>query len=520
MKAVFRVDASLKIGSGHVMRCLALADILKNNCFKVEFICRKHQGNLICRIIEEGYKVHKLDSISKKNTGRKLEYSSWLGVSQKQDADDCIKALNNSLVDWIIVDSYSIDEEWHKALKPYCSKLMVIDDLADRNYLCDILLDQTFGRDKKEYSHLTSKNCNFLMGSEYALLRSEFINSRPKSLKRRKNQDLDHLLINMGGIDATNITEKILDSLKFLNLNRDLKITIIMGANAPHIKSVRQKAAKSDHQINVLVDAKNIAQIMTNADIAIGASGSTTWERCCLGLPSIQLAISKNQENLSKILASKNIIKLIKDVNEVSSMIESAKDWMRDVGTLSAEICDGLGTSRVFNKMTDQIIYLKDYHEIEFCNYTNLVQSDVNLTLEMRNHIEIRSWMYNQKKISISEHHDFIKKLETETKTRYFLIKQKGEVIGSINFSGIVYGDSVDFGIYRNPFSQLKDLGRVLEAAGCQYAFRELGVEKINLEVLESNKKAINFYTRCGFEFVKKTIINDLDVICMKKHKS
>ena len=102
----------------------------------------------------------------------------------------------------------------------------------------------------------------------------------------------------MGGIDATNITEKILDSLKFLNLNRDLKITIIMGANAPHIKSVRQKAAKSDHQINVLVDAKNIAQIMTNADIAIGASGSTTWERCCLGLPSIQLAISKNQENI------------------------------------------------------------------------------------------------------------------------------------------------------------------------------------------------------------------------------
>jgi UDP-4-amino-4,6-dideoxy-N-acetyl-beta-L-altrosamine N-acetyltransferase len=163
---------------------------------------------------------------------------------------------------------------------------------------------------------------------------------------------------------------------------------------------------------------------------------------------------------------------------------------------------------------------LKDFNEIELCNYTNLDQDDVCLALEMRNHEEIRSWMYNQKHISLPEHLSFIDKLGTKTKTRYFLVKQKGHVIGSINFSKIKYGNSADFGIYANPLSQLKGLGKVLEEAGCEYAFKELGVVKINLEVLESNKKAIDFYTRCGYEFVNKTIINDQNVICMKKQKS
>ncbi|MDB3950473.1 UDP-2,4-diacetamido-2,4,6-trideoxy-beta-L-altropyranose hydrolase [Gammaproteobacteria bacterium] len=520
MKAVLRVDASLEIGSGHVMRCLALANTLKNNHFIVEFICRKHDGNLIDRIYEEGFKVHELQLGSEDNTDHELEHSSWLGVSQKQDAEDCINVLNNELVDWIVVDSYALDEVWHGSLKPFCSRLMVIDDLANRNYQCDILLDQTFGRDKKDYINLTPSNCQSLVSSKFALLRPDFADLRLESLARRKHPKLSHLLINMGGIDVTNITEIILDHLKISDLKKELNITIIMGENSPHLQSVRNKAADLKQKTKVLVGVKNMAQIMTSADIAIGASGTTTWERCCLGLPSIQLAISTNQEYLAKILHNNKIIKLVQEVKEVSCLLESAEDWMKDVGTLCAEICDGFGTKRVLNKMTNKTMLLKDFNEIELCNYTNLDQDDVCLALEMRNHEEIRSWMYNQKHISLPEHLSFIDKLGTKTKTRYFLVKQKGHVIGSINFSKIKYGNSADFGIYANPLSQLKGLGKVLEEAGCKYAFEELGVVKINLEVLESNKKAIDFYTRCGYEFVNKTIINDQDVICMKKQKS
>ena len=404
MKAVFRVDASLKIGSGHVMRCLALANALKNNHFTVEFICRKHDGNLIDRICEDGFKVHKLQLGSEDSTDLKLEHSSLLGVSQKQDAEDCIKVLNDELIDWIVVDSYALDEDWHRSLKPFCSRLMVIDDLADRNYQCDILLDQTFGRDITDYINRTPSNCQSLVSSKYALLRQEFADHRLESLARRKHPKLNHLLINMGGIDLANITEKILDHLKMSDLKKELNITIIMGENSPHLQSVRNKATELKQKTKVLVGVKNMAQIMTSADIAIGASGSSTWERCCLGLPSIQLVISANQEYLAQILYNNKIIKLVKEVKEVSCLLESAEDWMKDVGTLSAEICDGLGTNRVLNKMTNKIILLENFNEIELCNYTTLDQDDVFLALEMRNHEEVRSWMYNQNHIPLPEH--------------------------------------------------------------------------------------------------------------------
>jgi UDP-2,4-diacetamido-2,4,6-trideoxy-beta-L-altropyranose hydrolase len=210
------------------------------------------------------------------------------------------------------VDSYALDEDWHGSLKPFCSRVMVIDDLANRNYQCDILLDQTFGRDKTDYINLTPSNCQSLVSSKYALLRPEFADLRLESLARRKHPKLNHLLINMGGIDVANITEIILDHLKISNLKKELNITIIMGENSPHLQSVRNKAAELKQKTKVLVGVKNMAQIMTSADIAIGASGSTTWERCCLGLPSIQLAISTNQEYLAQFYITIKLSSLLK----------------------------------------------------------------------------------------------------------------------------------------------------------------------------------------------------------------
>jgi UDP-4-amino-4,6-dideoxy-N-acetyl-beta-L-altrosamine N-acetyltransferase len=322
----------------------------------------------------------------------------------------------------------------------------------------------------------------------------------------------------MGGVDIDNITEKILDHLRASNLSKRLSITIVMGVSSPHLQSVKLKAKELIQNTKVLVDVKNMAQIMTSADIAIGASGATTWERCCLGLPSIQIAISKNQQHLAKTLADKNIVRLITEITEISNLLQSAPTWMNNVGSLAAEICDGMGSRRVFSKMTDRTVTLKDFGEIDLCNYANLHYNDINLTLEMRNHEEIRVWMYNQELISKEEHLSFIANLEINIEKRYFLVKQKGDVIGSINFSKIRHGSSVDFGIYINPFIKTKGLGRLLESAGSEYAFNELGVERINLEVLESNKKAINFYKRCGFNFLNSTIINDQAIIYMEKH--
>jgi UDP-2,4-diacetamido-2,4,6-trideoxy-beta-L-altropyranose hydrolase len=347
MNVIFRVDASLRMGAGHVMRCLALAHSLKDNGAKVEFICRKHKGNLIDKIRSSEFNVYKLGMLEELEVANKLAHSHWLGATQQQDANDCIDILKTENPDWLIVDHYALDEQWQKRLKPYYEKLMVIDDLADRKHQCDILLDQTFGRQQEDYSELTPKDCQLLLSSKYALLRPEFAKWRLYSLERRSKPEFKQLLLNMGGVDVDNVTEKVLDELEICNLPNDLKITVVMGGSAPHLESVKLKANTLSCKTEVKVDVGNMAEIMANADIAIGAAGSTTWERCCLGLPTIQIVVAKNQIIIAKYLAEYGAIKFLKSIKGVSRVINNPINWMLNVSNIARHVSDGLGVKRV-----------------------------------------------------------------------------------------------------------------------------------------------------------------------------
>jgi UDP-2,4-diacetamido-2,4,6-trideoxy-beta-L-altropyranose hydrolase len=519
MNIIFRVDASLQMGTGHVMRCLTLAQVLKDNGANVKFICRKHEGNLIDKICLNGFVVYELELYGETEVDNKLAHSHWLGATQQKDADNCIDTFKSKKIDWLIVDHYALDQRWQKRLKPHYEKLMVIDDLADRKHQCDILLDQTFGRQQEDYLTLTPKDCKLLLGSQYALLRPEFSEWRPYSVERRSHSEFKQLLINMGGVDVGNVTGKVLDELKLCNLPNDISITVVMGSSAPHLESVKSKAITLPYKTEVKVDVGNMAEIMANSDIAIGAAGSTTWERCCLGLPTIQIVIAKNQLFSAETLACYNIVKLAKEIKETTCLLKDSPKWMKDISDSALEICDGMGGYKVFNKMTDCKIILERFGEVDLCNYVNLNENDKILALNMRNHPEVKKWMYNQEGISEEDHHEFIKNLEGDTERRYFLVKQEDNIIGSINFSKIDLLNSVEFGIYTNPFLQIKGAGRLLELVMSKYAFIELNVKKIKLEVYSDNKRAINFYKNCSFSPFYTKKVDRKNIICMEKIK-
>lgn len=366
MNIVFRCDASIQIGTGHVMRCLTLADELTNQGAKCYFICREHEGNLIGFITQKGYKVYKLEAGSLNNSNKDeaeptLFHSEWLGSSQTEDANQTIDIISDIEPEWLIIDHYALNDYWEQKLRPHCDSILVIDDLADRKHDCEILLDQTFGRSKQDYQDLVPDHCKVLCGTTYALLRPEFSKWRQYSLERRKNNTLEHILVNLGGVDKDNLTSKILDTLKQAPLSDSCKITVVMGSTSPWISTVIEKAEQLPWRIEVKTGVSNMAELMANSDLAIGAAGSTSWERCCLGLPTIMIVIADNQKDIANNLKSADAVKvilndqsLVATINEYISMFMGSLESLKLMSQSSANILDGKGVMRIINHILGQ----------------------------------------------------------------------------------------------------------------------------------------------------------------------
>lgn len=364
IKVIFRADASLQIGTGHVMRCLTLADALSAGGAVCEFICRMHEGNLVEFIRGKGYVVYTLPADQSAGAGsttspsdaatQQLAHSHWLGATQAQDIEACTPILALQRPDWLIVDHYALAASWERALAPYYRKLMVIDDLADRAHACDLLLDQTYGRAAADYRALVPDACNLLCGSQYALLRPEFGALRLYSLQRRALPVLRELLITMGGVDKDNVTGKVLQALQTCSLPVDCRITVVMGVTAPWLDEVRDQARNMPWPTRVLVGVSEMAQLMADSDLAIGAAGATSWERCCLGLPTIMLLVADNQRKVAQDLGRSGAAHVIElghsataQIKELLVQLIDDPSQLLQMSGIAASIVDGLGVNAV-----------------------------------------------------------------------------------------------------------------------------------------------------------------------------
>lgn len=349
MNISFRVDSSSEMGLGHLMRCLTLADELKKQNHDIVFICRELTNNLISII---KYPVLVLP----KGINFKSDdlYLNWLGATQEQDANQTIEVISKN-TDILIVDSYALDEIWHKKLRQHTQKIMVIDDLADRQFNCDILLNQNLGSQLRDYEKKVSNNCVFLLGCDYSLLRPEFKKLRKKSLeKRRKTKEIKNILVSVGGSDIKNVTYDILKQL-----DAKFNVVVVLGALSPHNEMIKDYAI--DKNIEVIINADNMAELMLNADLAIGASGSTNWERLCLGLPSLIFTVAENQIKFSRILDKLRLIKLLGHVDE-SKVFDVIKESILSINDLSDwsdrcfSSCSCDGVSRVVEAIENDLV--------------------------------------------------------------------------------------------------------------------------------------------------------------------
>lgn len=303
----FRVDASLEIGTGHVMRCLTLAEALAGQGAECHFFCREHPGHLIEAIEARGFAAHRLPEVNQEDADRannaRPAHAHWLGATWEEDASACAPLLEQLAPDWLVVDHYALDARWEAVVLPEQTRLLVIDDLADRPHRAHLLLDQNLGRAAQDYAALVPMVCRVLAGPRFALLRPEFAELRENSLARRRQKPrLKRMLISLGGVDKDNATGQVLDALKSCNLPKDLEITVVMGATAPWLDDVDATASRLPWITEVVVNVSDMAHRMAEADLAIGAAGSTSWERCCLGLPTLMLVLAENQRPIAESL--------------------------------------------------------------------------------------------------------------------------------------------------------------------------------------------------------------------------
>lgn len=364
MKVVFRADASLQIGSGHIMRCLALADALKAQGAECHFICREHPGHLLGLIRSKGFSAYSLSTLvapdSADVNADQPVHSHWLGSTQQQDAEASSAILETIKPDWLIVDHYALDIRWEALMRAHSSKVLVIDDLADREHFCDLLVDQNLGHSEQDYAGLVFDSCRLLIGAQYALLRPEFARLRTLSLTRRRSPQLVRILITMGGVDQQNASGEVLRALQACPLPANCTISVIMGLTAPWIANVVEVAHDMPWPTEVLQNVADMGARLVEADLVIGAAGGSSWERCCLGVPTILVILADNQISGAVALADSGSAVVLGQVSDISDGLQSAIYSLTNAGELRAmsenasKISDGLGVQRVIRCMGDK----------------------------------------------------------------------------------------------------------------------------------------------------------------------
>lgn len=448
MNVFLRADSSLSIGSGHIIRCLNLARGLEKAGARCCFISKDHPGNILEKIKQEKFPV-KVITVSNESSTYIRDEKSWLNGNPADDAEKFIDLIIKDCFypDIIIVDHYSLDHEWEAIVKARFPEahLVVIDDLCNRPHCSDLLIDQTYKRSAKEYAQFNKKEGKILTGAKYALLNPAFSKLRNQSIARKTDIIVPKkLLLTMGGVDAHNVAGKVLEFLEqsfFENLE---KITIVLGAACPHRAEIISLANKSKYDVDVLVNVSNMAELMMEHDFAIGAMGGTTWERCAMGLPAINVAIADNQKTIANNLANAGAIVLYADNFNAVDLNVALNDLLahyHEQRLLAMNICDGQGLYRDIQEIV--IMPAKDGNNVTLRLATS---DDIDFVYQLQCEPQTRKYARNPEIPAYESHVEWMKRKLNADDSFFYIIENNGSC-------GVIRLDPVEHSIAKYEIS-------------------------------------------------------------------
>jgi len=489
MRIIFRTDANHVIGTGHFVRCLTLAEEMKRTGAHICFVARNLPLHLQQMLSERGVVYLALPKLDVAHETDELSHASWLQTSQAHDAAQTLALLGPDKWNWLVVDHYALDHRFETPLRAITQHVLVIDDLADREHDCDILLDQNFYYDQQQrYLGKVPVYCRLLLGPSFALLRPEFKAMRQHTQAR--DGIVNNILVFFGGVDAYNCTSQVLDVL--INLNLGIQIDVVIGQQHPQKEEIKQKCAL--HHISCHIQTNQMATLMANADLAIGAGGTSVWERLSLGLPSVCASIEDNQVQQVQDLQLASLVfgptrqeDFCAFLTSFLENLDSERELLQLQSQRGMALVDSNGAVRVATILNLQALRIR------------LAEAkDVRNIFTWRNHPSVRKNSVSTQEITWNQHTQWFEQ-QLKNRNRPILI---GEVdakpVGVVRFD--ISTNKADVSIYLVPNSEFKGWGGcLLDQAEVWLRHNYPEVTTLHAQVLPNNEPSKKLFCKRNY---------------------
>jgi UDP-2,4-diacetamido-2,4,6-trideoxy-beta-L-altropyranose hydrolase len=481
------------MGVGHLTRCLTLAKVLRSRDVHCQFICREHPGHLLRDVEDARMSVSTLARPPPRRASGQDNYAEWLGVSQDEDAADTIAAMSGETPDWLVIDHYGLDRRWERALRPRAARLMVIDDLANRLHDCDLLVDQNFSTNASErYRGLVPQNCTMLFGPRHAMLSPEY--SMLQRTGHHRDGRVSRVFIFFGGSDPFDLTAVALEALCTPAL-RHLETDIVIGANYARGERLAKLAAGRPGTV-LHGPRPHLGDLMSHANLALGAAGVTTWERMCIGLPAIVVSIAENQRLSAISLARAGLIQYLGNAEQVNAadIAGSIEQTMARSGEMLDQsergqlLVDGFGALRVaecMNPTRTRDLCLRVAQPADAGLYFNWVNDPV-----------VRSGSLNAEHIPWPAHFTWFEGKMGDIRSHLFVLEARSLPVGQIRFDLLGGVARIDYSI--DTLFRGRGWGRILVILGMRrMAARERILFRAEVKACNSISAAV--FARLGF---------------------
>ena len=496
MRVAIRADASRRIGSGHVTRCVTLGQELSRRGAEITFIARQHEPGWYQRVVDAGFDLRLLAVPSgDRGSLEDGDYAGWLGVDVRQDAAETLEHLEAKEYGLLIVDHYALDARWERQVRPHVGRIMAIDDLADRSHEVDLLLDQNLRSDGgAAYRQLIPGGSHVLTGPGYALLGPSYRRARGEPLPHPQR---GRVLVSLGGASDPHVLSEVVNAV----CDSAGAVTAIDVVDPLHRWSHDEAGACGRAGVAVQVHGAmpDLVGLMLDAEIAVGAGGATTWERLCLGLPTVAMSVAVNQR---QALSELDDIGAAIDVGDVADGAarrcgETVEALLRDrprweaMGRYGKLLVDGRGVERVAEALLPAApqLELRDAED-----------GDAGLFWLWANNPEVRRQSLSQEPIGWSGHLAWFARRLAAPSTWMFVLEADGLPVGQIRFDVSGQEATIDYSL--DACVRGRGWGKVLVERGVARLVARSGgrIEEIRAEVRPENTASVRVFEASGFD--------------------